>query len=157
MDEGGNREDDFTKFTKLLVEVVVLGERKKSLSASRGMLSSAQQRFRVWMLHSSWYQTALRALRSDTTHRLKDTPVTFLPSPPIFSHCITQPYWKEKWLLVLMWWSTRGRERNSWFSEMLMGLCISLWYFYAANRIAVISSSIDNSLLIRCQILILRS
>lgn len=102
VDEGGNREDDFTKFTEVLVEVVVLGERKKRLSASRGMLSCARQRFWAWMLHSSWYQTALRAVRSDTTGRLKDTPVTFLPSPPHFSHYVTSAYWKEKWLLVLM-------------------------------------------------------
>lgn len=51
VNEGGNGEDDFTKFTRVPVSVVVLGEghqrfrtyNKQRLSASREMLSIAQR------------------------------------------------------------------------------------------------------------------
>ncbi len=51
VNEGGNGEADFTKFTRVPVSVVVLGERhqwvrtysKQKVSASREMLSTAQR------------------------------------------------------------------------------------------------------------------
>lgn len=76
VDEGGNGEADFTKFTRVPLSVAVLGERhqrlrtqnKERMSASREMLSAAQRDLGVDVTFQLVPNSTERP-----EHRLKDT------------------------------------------------------------------------------------